>query len=138
MKINIKMKGAFLGIIGSFVGVFPNFFIKIFSITMFGWFLPPSLMNKSFEFEIFGDSIMVSPIGFISVIGFGGSFWGVVFPLVLVGALFGIISAYIGFINSFESGYIDFDQWKGSLWWSFFGGMISNLIFITYIPMLAS
>jgi hypothetical protein len=93
---------------------------------------------KYFEFEIFGNSIMVTPIGFISIIGIGGSFWGVVFPLVLVGALFGIISAYIGFINSFESGYIDFDQWKGSLWWSFFGGMISNLIFITYIPMLAS
>jgi len=135
MKINIKMRRAFLGIIGSFVGAFPNFFIKFFSITVLGWFLP---IDKFFEISIFGDSIIVTPIGFISVIGIGGSFWGVVFPLVVVGALFGSIGAYIGFINSFESGYLDFDQWKGSLWWSFFGGMVSNLIFITYIPMVAS
>ena len=137
MKITIKMKRAFLGIIGSFVGVFLNL-LKIFFIITFRGYLPSSLTNRFFEFKIFGDSIMVTPIGFISIIGFGGSFWGVVFPLVLVGALFGIISAYIGFINSFESGYMDFDQWKGSPWWSFFGGMISNLIFITYVPVLAS
>ena len=86
MKINIKMRRAFLGIIGSFIGAFPNFFIKFFSITVLGWFLP---IDKFFEISIFGDSIIVTPIGFISVIGIGGSFWGVVFPLVVVGALFG-------------------------------------------------
>ncbi|MFN8398466.1 MAG: hypothetical protein U0X74_00515 [Anaerolineales bacterium] len=140
MKINIKIKSIFLGILGSFVGAFPNMLIKL--LLMFLVVYPLNwewLIDDLFSITLLGESITVTPIGVVSYISFvgGGSFFELLFPIA-GGALFGLIGMYIGYTNLRGSTRLDIEQWKGWSWWSFFGGMLFNFIFMFYFPVVAS
>ena len=141
MKINIKIKSIFLGILGSFVGAFPNLIIKLLLVNLLVYKLKWLwLIDDLFSITLLDQSITVTPIGLLSYIGFvsfSGSFFEPLFPIV-GGALFGLAAMYIGYTNSRESSHLDIERWKGWFWWSFFGGMLFNFIFIFYYPVIAS
>ncbi len=138
MKINIKIKSMFSGILGSFVGAFPNLIIKLLLVNLLVYKLKWLwLIDDLFSITLLDQSITVTPIGLLSYIGFGGSFFEPLFPIV-GGALFGLAAMYIGYTNSRGSSHLDIERWKGWFWWSFFGGMLFNFIFIFYYPVIAS
>lgn len=139
MKINIKTKSMLSGILGSFVGAFPNAIGKLLIINLLVYKLKWLwLIDDLFSITVLDESIAVTPIGLLFYIGLGGSFFAALIPLVAGGALFGFIGMYIGYTNSRGSTHLDIEQWKGWFWWSFFGGMLFNFIFMFYYPVLAS
>ena len=130
----VKIKGISFGIIGALVGIIPNLFLKSLPIIFF----PDTFNLHSFDISIFGSSLEVTNFGIESVLGYGSSFSGIVSPLFVGGVLFGLIGAHLGCTNSPKNSSLDMEERKISFWWSFFGGMLFNLIFIFYIPVIAS
>ena len=130
----VKIKGISFGIIGALVGIIPNLFLKSLPIIFFS----DTFNLHSFDISIFGSSLEVTNFGIESVLGYGSSFWEIVFPLVIGGGLFGLIGTHLNYINSLGNSSLDMKKGKGLFWWSFFAGMLFNLIFIFYIPVIAS
>ena len=139
MKNNLKIKGILAGILGSFVGAIPNMFLKYFLViwivSTLGW---RWVTDDLFQLPLLWDTLIITPVGCVSIIGFGGSLLTSLFLIMSGGALFGLLGMYISFINSRESSYIEIKDWKGSYWLSFWAGMLYNLVFIFYVPVFAS
>ena len=122
----VKIKGISFGIIGALVGIIPNLFLKSVPIIFFS-----DIFNlHSFDIPIFGYSLEATNFGIESVLGYGSSFGEIVYPLIGGGILFGIIGTHLDYINSLKNSSLDMEKKKESFWWSFFGGMLFNLIFI--------
>ena len=125
--INLKLngKGMLFGILGSLAGAIPNIILK--TLLVFSGFGQACI--NLFYFEI-GFEFGITPCGILSNVAIG-SFWETFFPIILGGALFGLIGMRMGYRNAQKRGYdLGLENWEDSFRWSFGGGVLFDLIFI--------
>ena len=128
-----QKKGILFGILGAIAGILPNLFLKSLPVI----FSSDKLFINHFQLPIL--RLEMTNFGFVTILGYGSTLTGIVFPLVLGGGLFGLIISSLASSNSSDDTSPEPKQkTKGLLWWSFIGGILFNLIFIFYVPMLAS
>lgn len=123
----VNGKGMLFGIVGAIIGAFPNVFLKTYlAFSDFGW----SFCN-SFVLKI-GWGLAITPCGIVSFVV--SPLWEPLFLIIIGGALFGLIGMRLGYKNAQKPGHTSgLEDWRGSFWWSFFGGVLYDLIFMFMI-----
>lgn len=135
-NLSLNSKGILFGIIGSLVGIFPNAVLKNF-------LHESHIAGSCLELPFFAigryEDILITPCGIFTVIPLGLFYIPFVLPamfmtlmvIILGGALFGFIGMKIGYNKAEKNGYnLGKENWRGSFWWSFVGGILFDLIFI--------
>jgi hypothetical protein len=117
-------RGMLFGIIGALIGAIPNIVLKsLIAFSDFG-----EICFNSFKIDI-GWKLAITPCGIFTFAGF--SLWGTFVPTIVGGALFGLVGMQIGYKKAERRGYnLGKENWRGSFWWSFVGGILFDLIFI--------